>query len=219
MSLWPLSLRGVFKSLPLIAFAMQCHIQCGAAYCEMPARLRRSARGQRGIALGAVALTLALYFPAGIAGFTRFGDATNADILYNFAVHDIAADAARLCMALAALSAFPCQHYPARSILHAIYHRARSSPVLVHATPPAPTSGTCQPDTAIPPSAEEHTGGPQDAGAAASQISCTFAVVEALVWTLVVLATTMYATVAHIELDLVFQVRLPRAHSSPTWKT
>ena len=212
VSLWPLSLRGVFKSLPLIAFAMQCHIQCAAAYCEMPARLRRSVRGQRGVAVGAIALVLALYFPAGIAGFTRYGDATNADILYNFSVHDIAADAARLCMALAALSAFPCQHYPARTILHAKYRRCQArSPVVVHATPPLPTSGTCQPDADVPLPADQQSGGQQDAGVATNEMSCSFAVVEAIIWTLVVLVTTMYATVAHIELDLVFQVRIPSA--------
>merc|ERR1719321_679215 len=58
VSAWPESFSACLKSLPLIAFAMQCHIQCAAAYCEMPRRLQRSRKQRRVIAGGAVLLIL-----------------------------------------------------------------------------------------------------------------------------------------------------------------
>ena len=198
VSLWPGEdgFSGVLKALPLICFAVQCQIQCAAAYCEMPPRLARSVTARRKVAYGATALTLLLYFPAGIAGFVRFGDATQSDVLYNFGVRDGFADVARACMALTALSAFPCQHYPARTILHKIW-RARCAP------PPMPPAVNVHVDlTASRPSGMD----PSAVLDAAGGLSCAFAVVEAFLWTLVVLGVTIFATLNDIKLDLIFQL-------------
>ena len=151
---------------------------------------------RRKVAYGATALTLLLYFPAGIAGFVRFGDATQSDVLYNFGVRDGFADVARACMALTALSAFPCQHYPARTILHKIW-RARCAP------PPMPPAVNVHVDlTASRPSGMD----PSAVLDAAGGLSCAFAVVEAFLWTLVVLGVTIFATLNDIKLDLIFQL-------------
>lgn len=181
----PRSLKDLIKALPLICFAMQCHIQCAAAYCEMPARIRRSVPKRRGVAIMAIVLILALYFPAGISGFVRFGDATNADILYNFNLNDYAADIAKVCMGLTALSAFPCQHYPARHIIHKVW------------------ISLCAP---VERSTATNMAGTLDTPAAPPAMSATFAVVEAFVWTAVVLVVTIGAMIAGIHLDLVFQL-------------
>uniref|UniRef100_A0A7S2DI95 Amino acid transporter transmembrane domain-containing protein n=1 Tax=Haptolina brevifila TaxID=156173 RepID=A0A7S2DI95_9EUKA len=123
VSLWPEDLSGMLKALPLIAFALQCHIQCAAVVTTLPHHIQSSPRRRGFMAFGATALTLALYLPAGISGFARYGDATNPDVLYNFDQADGAADVARICMAITALSAFPSQHFPARIVLHSTYNR------------------------------------------------------------------------------------------------
>jgi len=200
VSLWPVSVSGLIKSLPLIAFAMQCHIQCAAAFNEMPDRLKHSVGRRRGVAIGATLLTLLLYFPAGIAGFVRFGDATNGDILVNWSSSDMAANAARVCMALTALAAFPCQHYPARTILHKVWH--------LHVLP-----ALCAPPSAVVIASQP----PSDGWASAStnavaasrplappEISRAFALTEGLVWTAVVCAATIGATASGFHLDKVF---------------
>lgn len=115
---WPVAAADMMRSLPLIAFALQCHIQCAMVYSELPSAIGRAASSRRSIAFGAVALVLVLYFPTGIAGFLRFGLATQGDILQNFDVADEFADVARVCVALTALCAFPMQHFPARAAMH-----------------------------------------------------------------------------------------------------
>ena len=112
----PPSVASVFQALPLIAFALQCHIQSALCWSELPPRLQGDA-ATRKIGLGAVVLVLVLYIPTGIAGFARFGGATQGDILNNFGTADGLADIARVCIAITALSAFPSQHFPARVAL------------------------------------------------------------------------------------------------------
>jgi hypothetical protein len=177
VSPWPVDAAGVLKALPLITFAMQAHIQSAAVFVELPARLQHSARARRGIAVGATVVVLSLYLPAGIAGFARFGDATNADILYNFGSADYAGDVAKVCMGLTALATFPCQHFPARIVLHKLWWRACSrSRVSV--------GGSESP----PP------------------LTCAFALCESFLWTLATLGTTIVAIFNGIKLDLVFQL-------------
>ena len=112
----PPSVASVFQALPLIAFALQCHIQSALCWSELPSRLQGDA-ATRKIGLGAVVLVLVLYIPTGIAGFARFGGATQGDILNNFGTADGLADIARVCIAITALAAFPSQHFPARVAL------------------------------------------------------------------------------------------------------
>ena len=123
----PPSVASVFQALPLIAFALQCHIQSALCWSELPPRLQGDA-ATRKIGLGAVVLVLVLYIPTGIAGFARFGGATQGDILNNFGTADGLADIARVCIAVTALSAFPSQHFPARVALWRWYKELRLPP-------------------------------------------------------------------------------------------
>lgn len=213
VSLWPESAGGILKALPLICFAVQCQIQCAAAYCEMPPSLARSGARRRRVAYGATLLTLILYFPAGIAGFARFGDATQGDILANFGVKDGFADVARFCMALTALSAFPCQHYPARTILHKIWTSRFSPPepapvVNVHVGEFTSSGDALRADGGGGggDDASLNADGSGGGGGGGGGLSLAFALTEALCWTLVVLGTTIWAVLNQIKLDLVFQL-------------
>lgn len=121
--LWPADFAGLLRALPLIAFAMQCHMQMCIVYAEMPSHIAESQGRRRAVALASVMILLVMYFPTGIAGFMRFGEATNGDILQNFVVSDGLADMARVCIGLTALASFPLQHFPARAALDALWRR------------------------------------------------------------------------------------------------
>ena len=122
VSLWPLSASALLRSLPLFAFALQCHIQSSIVFTELPARLRTDGAATA-IAASSTALMVFLDVSVGLAGFTRFGAQTQGDVLKNFGPADGLADAARACLACAALSSFPLQHFPARLALHGFVTR------------------------------------------------------------------------------------------------
>ena len=124
VSKWPESASDLLRSLPLFAFALQCHIQTPAIFVELPARLRGAA-STRAIAFAATALIVTLYLPVGLAGYLRFGAQTQGDVLNNFDVGDKFADASRTTLAFAALASFPMQHFPARTALWNFYRLCR----------------------------------------------------------------------------------------------
>ncbi len=154
VSLWPEGAAGIFRALPLIAFALQCHMQSPLVFTELPTRIRLEPGPRRGVALLAVLLLLALYVPTGTFGFLRFGSATQADITENFGPTDTMANVARACMAVTALAGFPMQHLPARMAIHGVYRSLTSGGARVAAAdaerasstvamaPPASTAAT-----------------------------------------------------------------------------
>lgn len=73
---WPADLDSLLRALPLIAFALQCHIQGAAVYHEMPARLKASSTVDVAVALSSSLLLLCLYLPTGLAGYAAFGAVT-----------------------------------------------------------------------------------------------------------------------------------------------
>ena len=137
VSLWPESVSGLLRAFPLLMNAMQCHIQCAMVFCEMPARLKLP-KARNTVAVGAVVLVMVLYIPTGIAGYARFGGATQGDILKNFNVKDGLADVARACIAITALASFPMQHFPARAVRDPLAPpaAAAAAPSLASATSP-----------------------------------------------------------------------------------
>jgi len=186
VSVWPTSFAKVVKALPLIAFALQMHIQGAAIFAAMPPRLQASVPKRRGVAGAAVALCLAFYYPTGIGGLVRFGGATEPDILNNFATSDAAANIARFCMALTALAAFPSQHFPARTILHKVWKKC-----LRCAAPPDTSSGLPEDELEAPP---------------AGGLSIRFALAEATLWNASALGVAIFAVGNDIKLDLIFQL-------------
>jgi len=129
VSAWPADADQLLRALPLVAFALQCHIQGPAVYTEMPRRLQSSPAAHTAVALASSLVLIALYLPTGLAGYAAFGALTQGDVLTNFSTDDPLADVARGCIAVTALCAYPMQHFPARIVLHnawaALLRRAR----------------------------------------------------------------------------------------------
>jgi len=105
VALWPSGAEPFLGALPLVAFALQCHIQGAAVYHEMPPRLQSSRAAFAAIAGASSCLLILLYLPTGLAGYGAFGAITQGDILTNFGVDDPLADVARGCIAVTALCA------------------------------------------------------------------------------------------------------------------
>mmetsp|Transcript_1619 Transcript_1619/g.5218 ORF Transcript_1619/g.5218 Transcript_1619/m.5218 type:complete len:434 (-) Transcript_1619:220-1521(-) len=124
VSLWPQGTSQLLGSLPLYAFALQCHIQGAIVFTELPPRLRHDS-ATRMIAFSATALMILLDMSVGLAGFLRFGAQTQGNVLKNFGATDILANGARVCLGFSALCSFPAQHFPARLALYGFYARAR----------------------------------------------------------------------------------------------
>ena len=92
--LFPDGFGSVAAAIPLVTFALQCHIQTPSVYAEVPVSLR-TPRVNIATAVGTYALLCILYLPTGIAGYARFGGATAGDIINNFSISDDLADAVR----------------------------------------------------------------------------------------------------------------------------
>eukprot|EP00427_Karlodinium_veneficum_P008078 CAMPEP_0169090038 /NCGR_PEP_ID=MMETSP1015-20121227/15609_1 /TAXON_ID=342587 /ORGANISM="Karlodinium micrum, Strain CCMP2283" /LENGTH=316 /DNA_ID=CAMNT_0009150423 /DNA_START=86 /DNA_END=1035 /DNA_ORIENTATION=- len=132
---WP----GVAISVPLMTFALNCHIQAPIVYAELKPKLRNAPK--MGIACGlAMVICLLIYLPAGIFGYLRFGESVLGDVLTvgqgennhcsassvgsgGFLVSDYWADGARVCLAVTAMSGYALNHFPARPALFSIYKR------------------------------------------------------------------------------------------------
>lgn len=167
VSAWPQSFLSLMRAPPLIGYAMQSQIQTPNVYAEAPAHMRTP---WRLFAIGTSAYSVLMFFyvPTGIAGYMRFGLATNGDILTNFNVQDQLSDVARACISITALSAFPMQHFPARLALHSAWAALR--PRRGSSTLGAPMLGA---------SAEHASSGTDSL----KQLSTTFIVVEGVLWT------------------------------------
>ena len=117
VALGPRDFGSIAAALPLIAFALQTHLQVPAVYSEIPVSLRTPRFGMY-FAIATYTILICLYTPAGIAGYSRFGSETQGDILTNFTIDDKLADIARFGIAVTTLCAYPMQHFPARSALY-----------------------------------------------------------------------------------------------------
>jgi amino acid permease len=122
-------------SIPLICFALQCHIQGPMIYSELKPHLQ-NLKVMDLIIVAAIGTCLVLYIPAGIFGDLSFGDNTQQDILdiakkskdadgndTGYAVTDRMAEVARICIAICACCGFPLNHFPARSALFGLVQR------------------------------------------------------------------------------------------------
>jgi amino acid permease len=175
--------------LPLIAFALQCHIQGAAVYNEMPGRLKSSAAASVAIAATSSCLLVLLYLPMGLAGYAAFGAVTQGDVLTNFGADDPLANVARGCIAITALCAYPMQHFPARLVVHNAWTALRRGCTSrAQAADDRMLNGTL-PEGALSDGSVDRPTPPQPC----HQISTTFVIAESVSWCLLVLGLSLAA--------------------------
>lgn len=100
----------VFKSVPIICFALQCHL----VYVPVFASLDKPSLGRMdSIAAATFVVCLALYLPVGVLGYLMFGTATKGDISENLT---ISADVyvVHACLAATAIFSYPLLQFVAR---------------------------------------------------------------------------------------------------------
>jgi len=105
----------IFASVPLIAFALQCHLVFVPVYHGLAKRGGTPALMDWVSALTFV-VCLALYLPTGALGYMHFGSATQGDVLENMGfTADV--NVARVCIALTGVFSYPLLMYVARTSL------------------------------------------------------------------------------------------------------
>ncbi len=70
----------IFKALPVVAFAFNCHLTFIPIYKELTPQIR-SARTMSVVAVGTYTICFVTYMTCGIFGYLRFGEKTPGDIL------------------------------------------------------------------------------------------------------------------------------------------
>lgn len=106
---------GLAKALPILAFALQCHLVYVPVYHSME---NQSLRTMDLVSVVCYALCLCLYIPTGIMGYLQFGARTCSDIVSQNLPSVPDTDVARGSIALTALLSFPLLHFVARTTLN-----------------------------------------------------------------------------------------------------
>ena len=156
----------IFLAVPLVAFALQAHVQVPNIYASLSTTKRNDlcCRGKvlkqvwvmDWILIASYAICLGFYIPAGIFGYLQFGEgATPADILSKggYPEGDVTVIIARICVALTAIACVPLNHFPARVAIWGLYRHVRYGLGASNAAEgEAEADGTPKPDlTKIPP--------------------------------------------------------------------
>jgi sodium-coupled neutral amino acid transporter 7/8 len=126
---------GVFITIPLMCFALQCQIPSPLIYTELHHSIKSVAKMDV-VLVGAYAVCCAFYIPAGIFGYYTFGEGTISDLLstssdpvkaaHSYAVSDKFAFIARICIASVATCGVPLNHFPARTAVYSLYGKVFS---------------------------------------------------------------------------------------------
>ena len=102
---------GVALSIPIVLYALGCHVQFVNIICDGSEHTQRHA--DRAV-LASYAFIICLYLSTGLAGFALFGDSTPGNVLAGFGLGDSAADAVKLLMALHLALVIPVDTIPTR---------------------------------------------------------------------------------------------------------
>lgn len=97
--------------MPIICFALQCHLVFVHVYNSMKTRTVT-----QGDVVGATSMTicLLLYIPTGIAGYVLFRSGTPSDVLVAMSASSAAVDVGRACIAITQLFSYPLLAFVAR---------------------------------------------------------------------------------------------------------
>jgi len=132
--IWP----GAASAIPIMAFALQCHLSAPLVYSELHSSIK-SARWMSRVSFLAMALCMLLYIPAGVFGYIRFGESVLGDVLTlgaghceadasgmgGFAVSNVWANFARVCISITAVCGYALNHYPVRPAIFSMINRIR----------------------------------------------------------------------------------------------
>ena len=120
---------GVFVSIPLMCFALQCQIPSPLIYTELNPKIK-SVKRMDMVLIGAYSICCLFYIPAGIFGYYTFGSATISDVLTTsgdsgsaYSISDKYAMIARCCIAAVATCGVPLNHFPARTATISLFNK------------------------------------------------------------------------------------------------
>ncbi|KAA0157308.1 hypothetical protein FNF27_05035 [Cafeteria roenbergensis] len=129
---------GLFKALPVLAFALQCHL----VYVPVFQSLKdKSLRNMDMVSVATYVLCCLLYLPTGIMGYLQFGLTTCSDIVAKNLPSAGDTDVARGSIALTAMLSFPLLHFVARTTLNDIIFQGTP----FFPPPPPPTRTVADP--------------------------------------------------------------------------
>jgi len=115
---------GIIDAIPLLTFALGCHIQVIPIYSELKPAIS-SVKWMDAIVLTSNSTTTVLYFLVSLFGLLNFGSDTKGNILLNYPSSDILLTVARLLMAIHVALAYPLQSWAARNVLdHLLFQNA-----------------------------------------------------------------------------------------------
>jgi len=104
----------IFEAIPIITYALSCHIQIPVIYCEMRSP---SPRAFRQVAAATFATCLAVYYLAGEFGYLQFGQATDGNVLQNYPSDDLLTNVARVAVTVTLLFSYPLMSFVNRNAL------------------------------------------------------------------------------------------------------
>jgi amino acid permease len=104
----------LFQCIPIIAFALQCHLVYVPVYKGLAGR---SLKKGASVGLYTFLICLGLYLPTGAFGYSMYGDDTAGDIVASNLPWAVDTGITRLAIALTATFSYPLLHFVARTVV------------------------------------------------------------------------------------------------------
>ena len=112
----------IFAAIPVMCVSFNCHYNVPRYYYELK---DRSPGRMWMTSIGATSVILFLYLVVSLSGYLKFGDATEGNILKNFAHDSIAPTIARIGLGLGIVCHFPIAYFAVRTNLHQLFCSAK----------------------------------------------------------------------------------------------
>jgi len=120
---------GIIDAIPLITFALGCHIQVIPIYSELKSSIN-TLNWMDGILFTSNTTTTFLYMIISLFGLLQFGPVTHGNILLNYPVTDNLLMVAGLLMAIHVALAYPLQSWAARNVLDHLLFQKPETPAM-----------------------------------------------------------------------------------------
>jgi len=116
ISLFKFSIIGIGQTIPIMAFALGCHVQVIPVYAQLKQPLYKLFTMDK-VIFGANGISTTFYLVVGIFGYLNFGNAVQGNVLSSFSPSDVLATVSRISMAFHISLAFPLLIWPSRNIV------------------------------------------------------------------------------------------------------